>query len=67
MYYPQGNTEKKLIMSYCITECNDKTYGIGCLQVCGNCKNNEPCHNVNGSCLNGCNNGWYSVKCDKGR
>uniref|UniRef100_A0A8W8NYI8 Scavenger receptor class F member 2 n=1 Tax=Magallana gigas TaxID=29159 RepID=A0A8W8NYI8_MAGGI len=49
----------------CIAQCYDKTYGIGCLQVCGNCKNNEPCHNVNGSCLNGCNNGWCSVKCDK--
>lgn len=50
--------------NFCITECNGKSYGQKCQQNCGNCKNNEQCHHVNGSCMNGCDSGFYGTKCD---
>ena len=49
-----------------IIECVDKTYGAECKQACGNCRNGEPCHHVNGSCLFGCDAGVYGDKCDTG-
>lgn len=41
-------------------------YGLECKQICGNCINKEQCHHVNGSCLNGCDNGFYGTRCDLG-
>ncbi|XP_065925639.1 platelet endothelial aggregation receptor 1-like isoform X2 [Magallana gigas] len=49
----------------CNEECLDQMYGPECQKICGNCKNKEPCHHVNGSCLNGCDRGVYGEKCDK--
>eukprot|EP00105_Crassostrea_gigas_P044220 XP_019928368.1 PREDICTED: protein draper-like [Crassostrea gigas] len=49
----------------CVSECPDQTYGPECQQICGNCKNKESCHHVNGSCLNGCDRGVNGEKCDK--
>uniref|UniRef100_K1QIZ9 Scavenger receptor class F member 2 n=1 Tax=Magallana gigas TaxID=29159 RepID=K1QIZ9_MAGGI len=48
----------------CNEKCIDQTYGLECQQICGNCKNKEPCHHVNGSCLNGCDSGYYGDKCN---
>lgn len=47
-------------------ECLDQTYGLECQQNCGNCENKEPCNHVNGSCLNGCDSGYYGDKCNLG-
>lgn len=41
-------------------------YDLECKQTCGNCKNKEQCHHVNGSCLNGCDSGYYGTRCDIG-
>lgn len=49
-----------------VSECLDQTYGQECQQICGNCKNKEPCHHVNGSCPDGCDNGYYGNKCNLG-
>lgn len=49
-----------------VLECLYQTYGPDCQQICGNCKNREQCHHVNGSCPNGCDRGIFGEKCDKG-
>ncbi|XP_065925642.1 scavenger receptor class F member 2 isoform X2 [Magallana gigas] len=48
----------------CNEKCLDQTYGLECQQICVNCKNKEPCHHVNGSCLNGCSSGFYGDSCN---
>ncbi|XP_065925681.1 platelet endothelial aggregation receptor 1 isoform X1 [Magallana gigas] len=48
----------------CNEECLDQNYGLECQQICGNCKNKEPCHHVNGSCLNGCASGYVGNTCN---
>lgn len=49
-----------------VSECLDQTYGPGCRESCGHCKNNEPCKRANGSCPNGCDRGTYGQKCNLG-
>lgn len=39
---------------------------MGCMKLCGRCRNGEQCDHVNGSCPNGCGKGAYGDKCDKG-
>ena len=39
---------------------------MGCMKLCGRCRNGEKCDHVNGSCPNGCGKGAYGDKCDKG-
>ena len=34
--------------------------------MCGNCRNGEPCHHVDGTCPHGCDAGMYGDKCDLG-
>ena len=46
-----------------LIECGDKTYGAECKEPCGNCKNMEPCHHVDGSCPSGCDAGVYGKTC----
>uniref|UniRef100_A0A8W8P2M7 Scavenger receptor class F member 2 n=1 Tax=Magallana gigas TaxID=29159 RepID=A0A8W8P2M7_MAGGI len=48
----------------CNEKCLDQTYGLECQRNCGNCKNKEPCHHVNGNCLNGCASGFYGDTCN---
>lgn len=31
----------------------------------GHCKENQPCNHINGTCINGCLDGWIGVNCDK--
>ena len=47
-------------------ECGNNTFGKGCTGVCGHCSENEQCHHINGSCLNGCDPGFRGLKCDQG-
>nr|XP_022306631.1 multiple epidermal growth factor-like domains protein 11 [Crassostrea virginica] len=49
----------------CENKCKDNTYGMGCMKLCGRCRNGEQCDHVNGSCPNGCGKGAYGDKCDK--
>lgn len=41
-------------------------YGVNCSKSCGNCKNNQQCDHIDGTCMNGCENGYQGFKCDKG-
>lgn len=41
-------------------------YGENCSKSCGNCKNSQQCHHIDGTCMNGCENGYQGSKCHKG-
>ncbi|XP_061190948.1 dendrite extension defective protein 1-like [Saccostrea echinata] len=47
----------------CSQVCNDLRYGLGCAFTCGHCSEDETCHHVNGTCMNGCNYGVEGDKC----
>ncbi|XP_056003651.1 multiple epidermal growth factor-like domains protein 10 [Ostrea edulis] len=47
----------------CSQVCDVKTYGPQCSLSCGNCSDGETCHNVNGTCLQGCDEGVEAEKC----
>lgn len=48
-------------------ECLDGFFGSECLKKCGFCMNVSYCHHINGSCLNGCSNGYKGVYCNEGK
>ena len=48
------------------TECNGNSFGQDCGEECGNCDNDEQCHHINGTCLNGCKRGFQGIQCDQG-
>ena len=67
--YPPLSTpsyiQRKVIGLLCIAVCDPDTYGKDCAQQCGFCSNCL-CSPINGSCLQGCRNGWTSIKCNIG-
>ena len=44
-------------------ECSDGTYGKECQDTCGYCVDQYVCHHTNGSCPNGCENGFQGRLC----
>ena len=48
------------------TECDGKMFGKNCKELCGKCFNNDQCNHINGSCMNGCNPGYYGITCTEG-
>ena len=48
------------------TECDGGMFGNHCNKTCGKCLNNEQCHHINGSCLNGCESGYQGINCTEG-
>ena len=48
------------------TECDGHTFGQDCAEACGNCVNDEQCHHINGTCLNGCKLGYKGQQCKQG-
>lgn len=53
-----------IVSSY--LECDKGKFGLHCNQTCGNCLNKEQCHYINGTCLNGCDSGYYGSECKEG-
>ncbi|XP_052694239.1 uncharacterized protein LOC128172487 [Crassostrea angulata] len=47
----------------CKLECDTGEYGINCSKSCGNCYNQSQCHNVDGSCSEGCSAGYKGSLC----
>lgn len=41
-------------------------YGTNCTEKCGSCLNVEQCHHINGTCMNGCDRGFYGSYCIEG-
>lgn len=44
-------------------ECEIGYFGPDCLKKCGNCFNTSQCNYINGSCLNGCSEGYKGRYC----
>ena len=49
-----------------LTECDGNMFGKHCKEVCGKFLNGGQCHHINGSCLYGCNPGYYGIDCREG-
>jgi hypothetical protein len=47
--------------------CNDGVFGENCDSSCGRCLDSQPCHNINGACLNGCESGYIGSNCTEGK
>ena len=47
-------------------ECSPGKFGHDCNESCGVCAGGEPCHHTNGTCLNGCEDGYFGPKCIEG-
>lgn len=43
--------------------CSNETYGYLCREQCGECRYNTTCHNANGTCINGCEPGYFGELC----
>ena len=50
----------------CSTECDGHKFGQGYAEECGQCVNDEQCHHINGTCLNGCKLGYKGQQCKQG-
>ena len=50
------------------TECPTGSYGPGCTKTCNiNCKGPDNfCDHINGTCTNGCEDGYRGQMCDSG-
>lgn len=60
------NTQTEIALLLPCIECFSGYYGLKCTKKCdGHCKDNEPCNHINGTCDNGCLDGWIGVNCDK--
>lgn len=46
--------------------CMHGYYGNDCTKKCGTCLNNETCNNINGTCTDGCSEGFKGDLCIKG-
>lgn len=57
---------KIYVIIHYTTGCIDRMYGVDCSRKCGACVDNEACHYINGSCMKGCEKGYYGQQCDKG-
>lgn len=49
-----------------LTECDGRKYGENCSIPCGNCLLYEQCNPINGTCINGCDNGYQGLNCTEG-
>lgn len=52
---------------YNILVCAKNLYGPRCALTCGSCSNKETCHNIDGTCPHGCDDGVYGEQCQKGK
>lgn len=50
-----------------VTECKGLMYGKDCNISCGHCLASEQCHHINGTCMNGCDNGYQGINCTQGK
>lgn len=49
------------------TDCDNNKFGERCNKSCGHCLGLEQCHHINGTCMNGCDSGYESELCTKGK
>lgn len=49
-----------------IPDCDGNLYGENCPMRCGHCVRSEQCHQINGTCMNGCDSGYQGSICMEG-
>ena len=47
-------------------ECDKRMYGQNCSKTCGFCFGREQCHFINGTCSDGCSDGYQGNRCTEG-
>ena len=55
-----------IIIIICCVDCQGKTYGQDCKDLCGQCKGGQPCDTVTGECTGGCEPGYTGQNCQHG-
>ena len=50
-----------------ILDCASGTWGVNCINKCGQCRNGTVCDAVNGECQFGCNPGWKGNPCNESK
>lgn len=55
--------ERYIIFLLHIIACDNGTFGDNCSQPCGNCAQVGQCHHTNGTCLEGCVDGFIGSTC----
>lgn len=53
----------RYLMKFLSLACMHGYYGENCTKKCGNCLNKETCNNVNGTCTDGCSEGYKGNLC----
>ena len=46
--------------------CENGTYGRDCNKTCGHCRDGSSCLHTNGTCLTGCDSGYFGDLCKRG-
>lgn len=52
---------------FVLIACEGGTYGAGCKEACGYCRDGNQCSNINGTCLTGCDTGFKGDFCKTGK
>lgn len=49
-----------------LIECDGGKFGQNCSSFCGQCREQEKCHYISGTCPNGCDSGYQGRHCTLG-
>ena len=53
-----------LLLHSCVcTACPSERFGYDCREECGNCYQKNACNHINGTCADGCNEGFKGQLC----
>lgn len=55
-----------MFINFWYVACPNGSYGSGCLNCVGHCKDNQVCNHSTGLCHDGCLDGWKGINCDQG-
>ena len=56
-----------MIYHVCRIACESGNHGEDCVEDCGNCKSGYVCDSFSGNCPDGCQAGWWTDMCKKGK
>lgn len=64
--YVHRKKEKTNII-FISSECIKGSYGIGCNETCGHCRDENQCSHINSNCLTNCEVGFKGIVCTTGK
>ena len=62
-----NTTVLDVVLHLFLIACDDGTYGQECKGICGNCLEGNFCSHTNGTCLTGCETGYFGDLCKTGK